>query len=271
MEAEGTMEKVTSRDGTPIACHRRGAGPPLILIHAAGAANPLAWTSVTPVLEEHFTVYAVDRRGHGESGDGPTYALAREAEDIAAVVDSLGEPVNLLGHSFGGLCCLEAALLTRNIHKLVFYEPLSAPLPGKPVYPQGFIAQLQARMDAGDRERVLTMFYRVIAGLSPLEIEQLKASPAWPARLATAHTLPRELRADESYRFDARRFKELRTPTLLLAGGESRDFEKKGSELVAAALPEGRIAVLPGQGHLAMYMAPELFVREVLAFFIGPG
>jgi len=265
-----TLDKVTSRDGTPITYYRSGAGSPLILVSGAGAANPVAWTAVVPALEGHFSVYAVDRRGHGESGDGLPYAIEREFEDIAAVVDAVGEPVNLLGHSFGGLCALGAALLTGNIRKLVLYEPLSIPFPGKPVYPEGFIEQLQALIDAGDRERALTVFYRVIAGLSPLEIEQVKSSPVWPARLAIAHTLPREMRADERYRFDAQRFKDLHTPTLLLGGGDSRDFEKKGNELVAAALPNSRVAVMPGQGHIAMYTAPDLFLYEVLSFLIGP-
>jgi pimeloyl-ACP methyl ester carboxylesterase len=257
--------KVISRDGTPIAYYRSGTGPPLILVPGAGAANPVAWP-VVPALEEHFTVYTVDRRGHGESGDRSTYAIEREFEDIVAVVDSMGEPANLLGHSFGGLCALEAALLTQNMRKLVLYEPLSIPLPDLPVYPEGFINQLQALIDANDREGTLNMFYRVIAGLSPKVIEQLKLTPAWPDRLAIAHTLPRELRADGRYRFDAQRFIDMHIPTLLLGGGDSRDFEKKGNELVAEALPNCRIAIMPGQQHAAMYTAPELFVGEVMQF-----
>lgn len=263
------MEKITSWDGTQIAYYRSGAGSPLILVHGAGAANAVAWTDVIPALEKYFTVYAVDRRGHGESGDGRTYAVEREFEDIAAVVDSMGAPAYVLGHSFGGLCALEAALLTRNIRKLLLYEPLSVPLPGKPVYPEGFIDQLQARIDTDDREGALTMFYNVIAGLSPLQIEQVRFSPAWPVRLAIAHTLSRELQADQSYTFDAQRFTDLRTPTLLLGGGNSRNFEKKGIEILAAALPNSRIAVMPGQEHIAMYTAPDLFLQEILTFLIG--
>jgi alpha-beta hydrolase superfamily lysophospholipase len=77
------MEKIISGDGTPIAYHRRGAGSPLVLVHGTAAANAVAWTAVLPALEEHFCIYAVDRRGRGESGDGSAYALDRESEDIA--------------------------------------------------------------------------------------------------------------------------------------------------------------------------------------------
>jgi pimeloyl-ACP methyl ester carboxylesterase len=61
----------------------------------------------------------------------------------------------------------------------------------------------------------------------------------------------------------------MNAPTLLLLGGDSRDFEKKGVELLSAALPNSRVAAMPGQGHIAMYTAPDLFLREVLAFLEG--
>lgn len=264
------MEQIISVDGTLIAYNRHGTGPPLILVPGAGAANPAAWP-VFPALAEKFTVYAVDRRGHGKSGDGASYSIEREFEDIAAVVDSIGEPAHLLGHSFGGLCALEAALLTQNIRKLVLYEPLSIVYRGKSLYPAGLIDQLQALVDANDREGALILFYSSIAGLSPDELEVLKSSPIWSERLAIAHTLPRELRADKSYSFDAKRFMGLHTPTLLLEGGDSRDFEKEGNQAAVAALPNSRIAVLPGQQHIAMYTAPELFLITVESFLIDPG
>lgn len=259
------MEKLTSYDGTSIAYHRSGAGAPLILVPGTGAANPVAWTAVIPALEEQFTVCALDRRGHGESGDSPSYAIEREFEDIAAVVDSLGEPVNLFGHSFGALCALEAALLTPNLRKLVLYEPAMA-LPDLVLYPEGVIDRLQALLDAGDREATLTMFYREVVGMSPEEVEQFKSSPAWPARLATAHTLPRESRAEEHYSFEAQHFKEFQTPTLLLSGSDSPQFLRQATETIAAALPNSQITVMPGQQHIAMYTAPELFVNILIQF-----
>ncbi|MCL4261859.1 MAG: alpha/beta hydrolase [Anaerolineae bacterium] len=264
------MEKVISHDGTPIAYHRRGSGPPLVLVHGSASANPIAWTAVLPTLEEHFTVYAMDRRGRGESGDGPTYAIEREVEDIVAVVDSIGQPVNLLGHSFGALCVLEAALLTWNLRKLILYEP-AIPLPDVVLYPEGVIDRLQALLDSGDREGVLTTLYREVVMIPPHEIEQLKASPAWPARVASAHTVLREAQAEEQYTFDAWRFKDFHTPTLLLLGGDSPQILKAATEIIDRALPDSQIAIMPRQQHTAMYTAPDLFLNEVLTFLIGPG
>jgi pimeloyl-ACP methyl ester carboxylesterase len=243
---------------------------PLILVPGTGAANPVAWTSVVPALEEHFTVYAVDRRGHGESGDSPTYAIEREFEDIAAVVDSTEESANLLGHSFGALCALEAGLLTKNIHRLILYEP-AIPLQDISLYREEDIERMQALLDAGDREGVLTTFYREVAMISSHEIEQLKTSPAWPARVAIAHTLPREMLAEKRYRFNTQRFRDLQIPTLILIGGDSPRFVIETCETLDTILPNSRIVVMPGQQHIAMYTAPDLFLREVLTFLIGPG
>jgi pimeloyl-ACP methyl ester carboxylesterase len=264
------MEKVTSADGTPIAYYRSGAGSPLILVHGTSGSNPVfGWTAVLATLDQHFRIYAVDRRGYRESGDSPTYAIEREFEDIAAVADSIGKPANLLGHSFGALCALEAALLTRNLRKLILYEP-AIPVPGIPIYPEGVIDRLQALLDAGDREGVLTTLYRKVVMMPPDEIEQLRSSPAWSARVATAHTVPREARAEERYEFDGQRFKALDTPTLLLLGGDSPQFLKEATKTIDTALPNSRVAVMPGQQHIAMVTAPELFVSELIRFLFEP-
>jgi len=103
----------------------------------------------------------------------------------------------------------------------------------------------------------------------PAELAKLRSLPAWQARKAAAHTMTREARAATDYALDASRFAEMRTPTLLLLGGDSPAFFARGVELVQAALPDARTVVLPGQQHAAIDTAPELFVREVLAFLDG--
>jgi pimeloyl-ACP methyl ester carboxylesterase len=262
-----TFREVISPDGTRISYHRSGAGQPLVLVAGTGAANPKAWP-VFPALEQHFTVYAVDRRGHGSSGDSPIYSIEREFEDIAAVVDAIDESANLLGHSFGGLCALEAALLTQNIRKLILYEGFPNPYPGSPFYPEGILRRLEELLGAGDREGLLMAHYRENVGMSPTEVEQFKSSPAWTERVAIAHTVPRELKADEQYRLDASRYKDLHIPTLVLTGSKSPEIMVKGSEIVSEALPNSRMVMLPGQEHIAMYTAPDLFLEQILAFLV---
>lgn len=257
------LDEVISPDGTPIACYRSGSGLALVLVPGTGAANPRAWPAF-PLIEEHFTAYAVYRRGRNESGDQLPYAVEREYEDIAAVVNSVGEPANLLGHSFGGLLALEAALLTDNLDRLVLYEA-AVPLPGKRFGPEGSLERIQTLLDAGDKEGVLTLHYSEI-GMSPEEIDQMRSSPAWQERLDLVHTYPREMKAEEEYVFDARRFTQLRTPTLLLVGEDSLEIFKESAAMLDEALPNSQISVMPGQEHIAMYTAPQLFLNELLAF-----
>jgi len=263
-----SQESVTSSDGTPIAYQRSGEGPPLVLVHGT-TADHSRWASVVPAFERHFTVYAIDRRGRGGSGDPDDYAIGREFEDVAAVVGSLEEPAFLLGHSYGALCALEAALLTRNVRKLVLYEP-PMDVTGEGITPPEVLDRLEAMLEAGDRDGVVATMLREVAGVPPKAVEYMRSLPAWQARVAAAHTIPRELRAPEAYRFDPERFGDLEVPTLLLIGSESPPTFEQAEEAVAEALPNSRIVVMPGQGHVAMDTATDLFTDEVLRFLEGP-
>ena len=262
------METILSRDATMIAYQRSGTGPALVLVHG-GTADHTRWAPVLPAFEQRFTVYAVDRRGRGGSGDAEPYAIEREFEDIVALVNSIGEPVFLLGHSYGALCSLEAALRTSHLRKLVLYEP---PIPtGIEIYPSEVVTKIQALLDTGDREGAVITFMQDIVRVPPHEMEILRSAPSWPARIAAAHTILREMRGSNGYVFEPARFTGLTTPTLLLLGGDSPLFLKAGTEAVHAALPNSRVVVMPGQQHTAMNTAPELFTREVLRFLAEVG
>lgn len=262
------MGTATSRDGTRIAYWRSGRGRPLLLVHGAIADHTTTWRQVLPSLDRRFSVHAMDRRGRGGSGNAAPYALAREAEDVAAVVDSIGGPVDVLGHSYGGLCALEAALLTPNVRRLILYEGVSRR--GSDNYRPGFIDRLDAMMAAGDVEGMLVTMLRDLVEMPAGEIDLLRSErEAWAGRLGNAATVPRELRADEGYRFVPERFKDMRRPTLFLVGGDSPARERDNAEAIAEALPDARVALLPGQQHLAMYTAPEAFVAEVVRFLEG--
>jgi pimeloyl-ACP methyl ester carboxylesterase len=259
-----SQETITSADGTRIACWRSGEGPPLVLVHGT-AADHGRWRAVLPGFEERFSVLAIDRRGRGGSGDSDGYELEREFEDVAAVVGSLGEPVNLLGHSYGALVALEAALLARNIRKLVLYDP-GIEVAGEEVSPPDVIERLEMLLEAGDRDGVVETTMREVAGLPPETVEYMRSQPVWQARVDAAHTIPRELRAVKAYRFDPERFEDLVVSTLVLSGGESPAALRKAAKAVDEALPDSRSVVMPGQGHAAMDTGTDLFTSEVLRF-----
>src|ERR687889_1290738 len=241
-----SQETGPSVDGTPIAYWRSGEGPPLVLVHGT-AADHSRWASVLPAFEQRFTVYAIDRRGRGGSGDSDDYAVEREFENVAAVVDSLGESVKLLGHSYGALCTLEAALLAKNVRKLVLYDP-GIEVAGQEIYPPEVIERLEALLEADDRDGVVATTMREVAGLPPETVEYMRSQPVWQARVAAAHTIPRELRAVKAYRLDPERFRDLGVPTLLLSGGDSPAALRKAAEEVDEMLPDSRLVVMPGHG-----------------------
>jgi len=263
-----TEGRVLSKDGTPIAYWCGGEGPPLLLLHGT-AADHVRWAPVLPAFERRFTVYAVDRRGRGGSGDSEGYALEREVEDVVALVESLGEPVNLLGHSYGALCALEAAALTHKLRLLMLYEPPFEPT-GKEVNPPELIERLEVLLRAGDREEVVATMASEIAGQPPEVVAYMRTQPSWQARVDAAHTIPRELRVPNTYRFDPERFRGLAVPTLLLSGTESPPFFQVGAEALNQVLPNSRIVVMPGQGHGAMDTGTDLFTAEVLRFAESP-
>jgi pimeloyl-ACP methyl ester carboxylesterase len=138
--------------------------------------------------------------------------IQREFEDVAALIDSISEKVFLLGHSYGALCSLEAALLTTNISKLALYEPpmyttieISYPADA----PDRFLAYLRA----GEPEKAILILYE-IGGMSTAELNLLKSLPSWQARILAAHTIPREVISVRYYSFDPSRFKNLKTSVL---------------------------------------------------------
>jgi pimeloyl-ACP methyl ester carboxylesterase len=265
---EPAVGHVTSRDGTRIGYDRSGSGPPLVLVHGA-TADRTRWAGVSPRLAASFTVYAIDRRGRGHSSDAADYSIEREFEDVAAVVDAIAAadgPVNLLGHSFGGICALEGARLTSHLRRLVLYEPagmaLDSPLP------PDIVERLETLLAAGQREQLLETFFREVVRMPERELALFRTRPAWAGRVAAAHTLPRELRAIEGYRFDRDRIAAVSVPSLVLAGGDSPAEVRSICDLVADALPDGRLEVMPGQQHIAMDTAPDLFVNAVTTFLV---
>lgn len=257
-----------SVDGVPIGCYRSGAGPALVVVHGTGGDHT-AWDLVAPRLARHFTVYAMDRRGRGASGDAPEYSLEREYDDVLAVVDGIGAPVHLFGHSFGGACAIEAAMRTPRLSSLTLYEGGPKPL-GLRFFPDEFITQLETLIAQGQREEAMRLFVLRGVGLSPQELHTMERSPAWATRVAAAHTIPRELRAFNEYGgTDLDRFRALSVPTLLLVGGRTEGRRREMFLALDAVVPRSQVVDLPGQGHTAHQTAPELLADTMTAFLLA--
>ena len=115
------MAYLTSADGTSIAYRRDGNGPALILI-GGGLDDGSENAPLGQVLAHHFTVYNFARRGRGDSGDTPPYAVEREIEDVAALITEAGGSPHLFGASSGGMLALEAAAAGLPVGRVAVYE-----------------------------------------------------------------------------------------------------------------------------------------------------
>jgi pimeloyl-ACP methyl ester carboxylesterase len=259
------FETVTSRDGTVIAYERRGHGPPLVMVHGS-TVDHTRWGGVVGALAERFTLYMMDRRGLGRSGDGPVYAIEREFEDIVALLEAAPTPARLLGHSYGSVCALGAARLCPRIERMVLYEP-PLPLPGRESqYPLDLSQRLDALGARGEHALVLEIFLREVLHMTEAELARMRKTLSWPLRVAASATLPREVGVAKAYRFEPASFAHVRVPTLFLYGNRSPEHLQASTRMAHAALHGSRLEVLAGHGHGAMATAPKAFLEKVLPF-----
>ena len=216
------------------------------------------------LLSSHLTVCAMDRRGHGLSGDSPNYSLQKEAEDVAAVVESRPGSVFVLGHSYGGVAALEAMFLTNRISKLILYEPPVR----EPVERDLAVAgRMERLIRQGAREDAAVMFLTDVVQVSPADMATMKARPAWAALVSTIDAQVRQMHALATYRFDAKRLRTIRQPTLLLLGGATTSpYVKQAIDSLQASLPNATRVLLAGQQHNAMDTGRDVLARAIITF-----
>jgi pimeloyl-ACP methyl ester carboxylesterase len=215
-------------------------------------------------LQSQFEVWIMDRRGRGQSGDNARYSLQSEAQDIATVIAAQGQKVHVFGHSFGGLCALEATLLSDNLASLMLYEPpLSLAGSG---WSTELDQQMQTLLNADEKEQVVLLFFREVLRMAEAELFALQMGANWSARIAEAHTVHRELQAIDRYLFDAEKFTQLSLPTLLLLGSDSPPRRYAVADSLKNSLFNSQLMYLDGQQHSAIRTAPALLASKVLAF-----
>ena len=200
-----------------------------------------------------------DRRGRGDSGDTPPYAVEREVEDIDAVADAAGGSAFLFGSSSGAALAMEAAIALDPITKLAMWEPPFLP-EGAPSPPEDTAQTFHDLVAAGRREDAAEFFMREVVRLPPEFVEGVKQSPFWGPTVALAHTLEYDARVMGDYSIPTERASSVKVPTIVLAGGADFPWMPETAQTLAAAMPNGEYRRLEGQGHdvdMAV-LAPEL-------------
>ena len=255
------MEKVQSADGTVIAFERCGEGPALVLV--TGAFNDRTSSrELAGLLGSRFTVYAFDRRGRGDSDQGGgAYAIEREIEDLAAVLDAAalraaGAPAAVYGHSSGACLAAEAAAQGVPMRALAVYEP-----PYGTGASREFAAELTALAEAGQASEAAERFLG-ITGVPPQALEQMKQAPYWPRMASFAGTLPYDVTL--ASRPIPAGLSGAGFPVLALAGGASPAWAAAAAASIGSMAPAASSRVLPDQTHA---VAHDVLVPVLTEFF----
>ena len=237
------MERVLSRDGTPIVYDHIGVGPALIVVTGALSDRSTAIT-LAPALSGRFSLFAYDRRGRGDSGDTRPYAVEREIEDLEAVIGEAGGSAFVFGHSSGAALALEAAARGLPIPKLALYEPPYIVDDSRPPLPDDYLPTLQRLVAEGRRGDAVEYFWRVGLLLSPDAITSMRCSPMWPAIEANAASLPYDAEVMGDHMagkpLPAQWATRVAIPTLVIDGGASPAQLRNAAAAVADLLPNAQ-------------------------------
>lgn len=269
VSAPTTSTIVTSADGTRLAVDIYGDGtkPALIIVPGATATKAFGAGS-SAFLSNTYSVYAYDRRGRGESGDTAPYAVEREIEDLAAVVTLTGDDASVLGHSSGAVLALRAAAAGVPMARVAVYEPPFITDDSRPPVPTDYVEHLDALIAEDKREEAAVYFMTDAVGMPEEMVEGIRAAGYLAMTIPVAHTIAYDGRImGDTMRGNplaAEPWHQIAIPTLVMAGGASMEYMRKGARELTAIVPNATMKVLAGQDH----GASDESLAEALADFL---
>jgi pimeloyl-ACP methyl ester carboxylesterase len=258
-----------SADGTTIAFDEKGAGPALILVDGALTTRTSGQkAALVDLLASRLRVYSFDRRGRGDSGDTPPYAVEKEIEDIEALIDHAGGSAFLYGHSSGACLVLEAALrLGPKARKLALYEAPYEDAPAdQPAWTE-YLRQLAEALHSNRRGDAVALFMAYL-GTPPDQLAAMRQGPSWAQLEAVAPTLAYDHAGilGPTRAVPAARLARVGVPTLAMCGGAGAPYMAETARTLSRTLPLGQLRVLEGQTHA---VAPEALAPVLIEFLLG--
>ena len=260
------MGTVTSADGTTIRFDTWGDGQPLIMVDGATGHRAVSQTNaqVGELLGDEFRVYAYDRRGRGESGDTPPYAVQREIEDLAALIAEAGAPAMLCGFSSGAVLALDASAAGLPITKVAMFEPPFVVDDSRPPGPADYVQRLDASIASGRPGDAVELFLTGAVGMPAEFVDGMRQSPFWPALEEVAPTIAYDGRIMGSTMsgapLPADRWSSVSVPVLVMYGRGTEPWLIAASRALADLLPTATLQAVDGAQHsvAADILAPAL-------------
>ncbi|MGW5007614.1 alpha/beta fold hydrolase [Streptomyces parvulus] len=242
------MEHTLSRDGTRIAYERTGRGPAVVLV--SGAMSTGATTApLAAELSDRFDVTVYDRRGRGGSGDTAPYAVEREVEDLAALIEAVGGEASLYGMSSGGALALRAAASGLPVRRVAVYEVPYAMDEAAARSAADYTEKLAAALGRDARGEAVELFLRR-TGLGEDMIRGARQSPMWPGMESVAPSLAYDDAVLGDSRVPVGPIASVTAALLALAGGASDAWWHEAARAVAEAAPNGTYGTVAGQAHM---------------------
>jgi acyltransferase len=245
----GRLEMVTSADGTQIAVDISGSGPAAMVI-GGGLNDRFMFAAFAEMLSDRFTVYNYDRRGRGDSGygDPDQYAIEREVEDLATVIELAGEPGYVFANCTGGIVAVHAAAAGVPMAKLALYEP---PYTYPKITPDQ-LARLKQLLAEDRREEAVTLFGMEVVGfLTPETLENFKRHPAWKGFEANAPSTLYDSIIDQQH--SAIPFEllgKITMPTFILCGADTAVSIRDAMVTLSEEIPDAELVLLEGEVHV---------------------
>jgi pimeloyl-ACP methyl ester carboxylesterase len=249
------MHTVTSKDGSRIAYDRYGSGPAVILVAGAlGYREFNKMEELAGLVAESCTVVNYDRHGRGDSTEVKPFALEREIEDIAALIEAEGGSASLWGWSSGGALALRAAGTGIGVEKVSVYEVPFMVDPAAKRPTRDYAERLDELVAADDRSGAVKHFMRNAIGVPTPFVAVMPLMPMWKGLKATAPTLPHDWAALGKHTMygaplDPAEWAAVTMPTQVVCGAKTMDVLKQGSRAVAEVLPNAELRELNGVGH----------------------
>ena len=266
------IHRAASADGTEIAGRVEGEGPPLVLVHGGIGDGEYAWEALLPHLTGRFTCYLPSTRGRGLSADGPDHAHPRLQEDVIAFVDSIHEPVCLVGWSGGGEWVLGAAANSSAVAAVAAYEPIVGSVGADDLARFG-AAMVEVGMAAADG-RLVDAVHAFASGIcNDAEIAALERTDFFEGWAAAIPALLQFLQGLASYEgpwsTDPEVLRQVTAPVLLLRGEQTLlgSLFADSTQHIAQSVANPHVRQLPGLGHFAPVLAPEPIAKQLVSFF----